>query len=53
MSGIRFADIKDIKISKTKELQVIPEKFSLECMEAWERRMAKCTRSQWIILEAT
>ena len=46
IKGIRFNDVEDIKKAVTKELRGIPEKSFQECMEVWQRRMAKCVRAQ-------
>ena len=37
----------------TKELRGIPEKSLQECMEAWQRRMAKCVRPRENTLKGT
>jgi len=43
--GTRFPDVEAIKMAMTK-LQAILDRSFQECMEAWQRRMAKCVRSQ-------
>ena len=42
----RFRDVEAIKMAVTKKLGAIPDRSLQECMEAYQRRMAKCVRSQ-------
>jgi len=51
MKGTRFPDVEAIKMVVTKELRAIPDRSFQECMEARQRRMAKCVRSQGHYIE--
>jgi len=46
MKGTRFLDVEAIKMAVTNDLRAIPDRSFQECMEAWQRRMGKCVRSQ-------
>jgi len=51
MKGTYFPDVEAIKMAVTIELRAIPDRSFQECMEAWQRRMEKCVRSQGTKIE--
>ena len=45
IKGTHFEDVDTVKKAVTKELRAISQESLQECMEAWQRRMAKCIKA--------
>ena len=46
IKGTRFQDSETIKTAVTRELRAIPKEFFHDRVEAWQRRLEKCTLAQ-------
>jgi len=46
IKGTRFADVDAIKRAVTVELRRIPRESFQGCMDAWQKRMGKCSRAE-------
>ena len=53
IKGTRFNIVEGIEKAVTKEFQDILEKSFQKCIEAWQRRMAKCIRARENTLKGT
>jgi len=51
MKRTRFPDVETVKNGCEEGSLSDPDRSFQECMEAWQRRMAKCVRSQGVTLK--